>query len=74
MMPDLFSDLPERHPPGNIYSDRHMLTLCTRCAGTGREECPYPARTYAAEFWDPTCRGYNGSGRKLIYVGSMTDA
>jgi hypothetical protein len=73
-MPDLFPDLPEQHRPTNLYSDRHMLTPCTRCGGTGREDCPYPRHYYVALAWDPTCRGCGGAGRRLVYVGTMTDA
>lgn len=60
MMDELFADLPEQRPPRTLYADNCALELCSRCGGTGREECPYPSHWRVAQEWEPTCRGCQG--------------
>lgn len=61
----LFADLPVQHPPAVRETDLHVLTPCRRCAGSGRERCPYPRHYAVAQTWDPTCRGCDGAGARL---------
>ena len=74
MPDDLFPSLPEQRAPSTLYADRHALEPCSRCGGTGREVCPYPSHYYVALTWDPTCRGCNGAGKRLRYIGLCVDA
>lgn len=64
--PALFADLPVQHPPAVIETDLHELMPCRRCDGTGRERCPYPRHFDVAMRWDPTCRGCDGAGVRLL--------
>ena len=62
----LFADLPIQPAPTILTCDTHVLEPCRRCAGTGREACPYPRHYNVAQTWDPTCRGCGGAGAHLI--------
>lgn len=71
--PLLFPDLPETTAPPYLYADEHVLEPCLPCGGTGRSQNPYPASS-ARWLWDPTCRGCNGVGKRLVWVGKVRDA
>lgn len=70
----LFQDLPISTPPLYLYADKHVLEPCLRCDGTGKEanRIPYYVSDREA-LWDPTCRGCNGAGKRLVYVGMVRD-
>lgn len=70
----LFCDLPDASPPLYLYADRHVLEPCQRCDGTGKEANRIPHWVADRDLlWDPTCRGCNGEGARIVYVGLVHD-
>lgn len=72
-IPLLFEDLPEQRPPSALYTDEHVLTWCTRCKGTGKEENPFPPSHRRHAEWDPVCRGCLGAGGTIWRCGPVRD-
>lgn len=71
--PALFH-LPEQRAPDVLYTDRHALYPCSRCGATGIEANRIPSWVSCRDvLWDPKCRGCDGAGRVLKYVGICTD-
>lgn len=69
----LFDDLPDVRAPLYLYADEHVLGPCVPCGGNGRLANPYSRRFRRFSLCDPVCRGCNGAGKRLTFVGPVRD-
>ena len=69
----LFADLPVQEASPFREPDEHFLEPCSRCAGTGTEECPYPRWHPRYILWNPACVKCHGAGKILTHVGPAID-